>query len=103
MRSEDKNLIIATIILCMVIAVIAPFIASNNPDGLEKSADKLMSNPDTEPVIQSPLPEYTIEPLGKQGEILAMIMGILVTLILAYIVGVLLKKRNPPQVSKEKK
>jgi cobalt/nickel transport protein len=103
MRTEDKNLIIATIILCLVISVLAPFIASSNPDGLEKSAEQLTGNPDMKPVIQSPMPDYTIEPLGKQGEILAMILGILVTLVLAYIVAILIRRRKPPQASEEKK
>ncbi len=94
MRPKDRNLIIAGIIICLVIAVLSPFIASNNPDGLEKSAEQLMNNPDTQPVIQAPLPDYTIEPLGKLGKIVALVLGILVTLVVSYIIAVILRRRN---------
>jgi cobalt/nickel transport protein len=101
MKTKDRNLIITAVILCLVIGILAPFIASSDPDGLEKSAEELMGNPDTDPVIQSPMPDYTIEPLGKIGEILAMAVGIFVTLIVAYLVGMLIRRRkNPPESSK---
>ncbi len=99
MKTTDRNLIIGAVVLCLVIGALAPFIASPNPDGLEKSAGELMSNPDTEPVIQSLFPDYTIEPFGKVGEIVAMALGIVITLIIAYLVSLLLKRRNPPQKS----
>jgi len=99
MRPKDRNLVIAGIFLCLVIAVLAPFIASSNPDGLGKSAEQLMGNPDTAPVIQAPLPDYTIEPLGKLGEIVALVLGVLMTLVLAYVIAKLLKRKNPPKVS----
>jgi len=100
MRTEDRNLVIAAVILCLVIGALAPFLASANPDGLEKSAEQLMGNPDTEPAIQSPLPDYTIPGLGKLGEIVAMFAGILVTLFVAYGVAMFIRKRNPPEASK---
>jgi cobalt/nickel transport protein len=100
MRTKDRNFVIAAILLCVVIAVLAPFIASPNPDGLEKSAEQLMGNPETEPVLQSPMPDYTIEPFGKMGEIFAMILGILVTLAVAYGVAMFIRRRNPSEASK---
>jgi cobalt/nickel transport protein len=99
MKTKDRNLIIAAILLCVVIAILAPFIASPNPDGLEKSAEQLMGNPETEPVLQSPMPDYTLEPFGKMGEIVAMILGILVTLGVAYGVAILIRRRSPPETS----
>jgi cobalt/nickel transport protein len=101
MRTEDRNLVIAAVILCLVIGILAPFIASSNPDGLEKSAEQLMGNPDTEPAINAPMSDYTIPGLGKIGEVAAMFVGILVTLIVAYIVATLIRRRKtPPEASK---
>ena len=39
MEKRDKTLIIIAIAICVVICCLAPFIASGNPDGLEKSAE----------------------------------------------------------------
>ncbi len=99
MKAQDRNLVIAVVILCLIIGALAPFIASPNPDGLEKSAEQLMGNPETEPVMESPFPDYTIESLGKFGEVIAMAVGILITLIAAYIIALLIRRRNPPKVS----
>jgi cobalt/nickel transport protein len=96
MSPRDKKFVMAGIAICIVIAIMSPFIASSNPDGLEKSAESLASNPEPEPAFESPLPDYTLEPLGKLGEIVALILGILVTLIIGYVVALLLRRRNPP-------
>jgi cobalt/nickel transport protein len=101
MSNNDRKLVIAAVILCLVIGILAPFIASSNPDGLEKSAEQLMGNPDTEPALQAPMSDYTVPGLGKLGEIVVMILGILVTLAIAYIFAMLLKRRNPPEASKD--
>ena len=99
MRTKDRNLLVTAVILCLVIGILAPFIASSNPDGLEKSAEQL-GNPNTQPVINAPMSDYSIPGLGKIGEIGAMFVGILVTLIIAYIVAILIKRRKtPPETS----
>jgi cobalt/nickel transport protein len=100
MSTNDKYLVIAGVIICLVIAVLSPFIASSNPDGLEKSAESLASNPEPEPALQSPFPDYTIGGLDKIGEIVALALGIILTLVIAYIVAILLRRRNPPKASK---
>jgi cobalt/nickel transport protein len=101
MRTNERNLIIAAVILCLVIGILAPFIASSNPDGLEKSAEQLMGNPDTEPALNAPMSDYIIPGLGKLGEIAAMFAGILLTLIVAYLVAMLIRRRKtPPEKSK---
>lgn len=100
MESRDKKLIIAGLAICLIIAVLSPFIASSNPDGLEKSAEQIRGNTETEPVLESPMPDYTIESLGKLGEIGALALGALVTLILGYLIALILKRKNPPEASK---
>ncbi|MGZ4857752.1 MAG: PDGLE domain-containing protein [Methanobacteriaceae archaeon] len=101
MSSNNKKLVIAAVILCLVIGILAPFIASSYPDGLEKSAEQLMSNSNTEPAVNAPMSGYTIHGLGKLGKIVAIILGILGTLVIAYLFAMLLKRRNPPEASKE--
>ena len=39
MDNRDKTLIIVAIVICVIICCLAPFIASGDPDGLEKSAE----------------------------------------------------------------
>ena len=99
MRPNDRNLIIAGVIICLIIAIMAPFIASTNPDGLEKSAEQI-STTEEGGIFEAPLPDYTIEPLGKLGEITALAIGILVTLSIAYLLAILIRRRNPPEASK---
>ncbi|MBC7117860.1 PDGLE domain-containing protein [Methanothermobacter tenebrarum] len=91
MKSRDKKLIVGGVIIALIIAVLAPFLASSNPDGLESTAEKVMPNPETEPVIKSPLPDYTIPGLGKEGEVLSLVLGTIIVLIIAYGISVALK------------
>ncbi len=95
MSPKDKKLVLAGVAVCIVIAIMSPFIASSNPDGFEKSAEQLAANPEPEPAFDSPLPDYTYEPLGKIGEIGALALGAIITLGLGYGIALLLKKRNP--------
>ncbi|MDI9624284.1 MAG: PDGLE domain-containing protein [Methanothermobacter sp.] len=91
MKSRDKKLIVGGAIIALIIAALAPFLASQNPDGLESTAEKVMPNPETEPVIESPLPDYTIPGLGKEGEVLALVLGTIIVLIIAYGISAALK------------
>jgi cobalt/nickel transport protein len=99
MNTRDKYFVIAGVIICLVIAVMSPFLASPDPDGLEKSAEDVGVG-ETEPAFESPFPDYSIEGLDKVGEIAALALGIIITLIIAWLVAILLRRRNPPEVSK---
>jgi cobalt/nickel transport protein len=100
MKKSDRNLIIGAVIICLIIGILAPFLASSNPDGLEKSAEQL-STTEESGVVQVPFADYTIPGLGKIGEIGAMFIGIIVTLIVAFFVAMLIARRKtPPETSK---
>jgi cobalt/nickel transport protein len=99
MNRRDKSFVIGGIIICLVIAVMSPFLASPDPDGLEKSAENVGVG-ETEAALSAPFPDYAIEGLDKIGEIAALALGILVTLGLAWLVALLIRRRNPPEVSK---
>ena len=95
LSKSDKTLIIVTVIICIVIACIAPFLASSNPDGLEKTAeDSNVPEEVATAAVSSPLPDYSFEPLGKIGEIGALIIGIIITLLVAFGISYVIKKRN---------
>lgn len=98
MSTKDKYFVIGGLIICLVIAFMSPFIASPDPDGLEKSAENVGVG-ETEAALQAPMPDYTIEGLDKIGEIAALAIGIIITLIIAYVVALLLRRRNPPETS----
>ena len=99
MNPKDKKIVLAGLAVCIIIAVLAPFIASSNPDGLEKTAQDV-STTEESGVYEAPMPDYTIPFLGEDnpyGGIIALIIGILITLALAYIAAFALRKRNPPK------
>ena len=59
MSPKDKKLVLAGLAICIVIAVLAPFIASSNPDGLEKSAEDLSTTQESG-IYEAPMPDYTM-------------------------------------------
>jgi cobalt/nickel transport protein len=98
MNKKDKTFVIGAIAVCLLLAVLSPFIASSNPDGLEKSAQNV-GVPEAESTINSPFQDYTIGGLGKIGGIVALIIGIIITLGIAWLVAILIKRRKPPELS----
>jgi len=98
MNTKDKYFILGGLIICLVIAFMSPFLASPDPDGLEKSAEDV-GVPEAEASYTAPFPDYSIEGLEKVGEIAALAIGIIITLIIAYVVAMLLRRRNPPETS----
>lgn len=98
MSTRDKYFIIGGVVICLVIAFMSPFLASPDPDGLEKSAEDV-GVPEVESSYQAPFPDYAIEGLDKIGEIAALAIGIIITLAIAYIVAMLLRRRNPPETA----
>jgi len=96
MNARDKKFLTAGIIVALIIAVLAPFLASPNPDGLESTAEKVMPNPETEPVLESPLPDYTLPALGDSpfGGVVSMVIGTILVLAIAYGVGAVFRGRE---------
>ncbi len=95
MDSRDKTLVIVAIIICVVICCLSPFIASGDPDGLEKSAeDANVAEDVATEVFASPFPDYTYEPLASIGEVGVLILGVVVTLLCGLGVATIMKKRS---------
>lgn len=87
------------IAIALLLAVLAPFLASPDPDGLESAAggiveeSKMSQIEATEPVVSSPMPDYSIEGLGKSGEVAAIAVGTLAVLIISFGFGKIFKKK----------
>ena len=94
LSKKDGYLIIVAVIICIIISCLSPFIASGNPDGLEKSAED--SNvPDSveHSYINVIMPDYTIGD-SAIGEIAALIIGGIITLCLGYGLAYIVRKSN---------
>ena len=97
----DKNmaLIAVAVIICVVICVLSPYIASGDPDGLEKSAEDsgLAEDFAVEEINGIPdalFPDYAFasNPDSQPLQIVALIIGVIITLGLGYGVAYVLKK-----------
>lgn len=97
LSKKDGYLIITAVVICIVISCLSPFIASGNPDGLEKSAQDAGLSEDysvdgLNEVYSAPFPDYTFEPLGSLGEIGVLILGAVICLVAGLIIGKIIKK-----------
>jgi len=89
----SKKTLMVGIVIALLIAGLAPFLASSNPDGLESAAEKFASAEGRDYVaFDSPMPDYAIEGMGKIGEVLAVMIGTLLMAVMAYGAGMVLKK-----------
>ncbi|MDI9434754.1 MAG: PDGLE domain-containing protein [Euryarchaeota archaeon] len=99
MKTTDRNFIIGGLVIAIIIAILAPFLASSNPDGLESAAESL-GVPEFDAVIQSPLPDYAIPGMEDNpwGGVVALIGGtVLVLLVVLGLAKVLAKKKGNNQ------
>ncbi|WP_299525701.1 PDGLE domain-containing protein [uncultured Methanobrevibacter sp.] len=99
LSKKDGYLILVAVIICIIISCLSPFIASGNPDGLEKSAEDAGLSEDynvdgLNGIYSSPFPDYTFEPLGSIGEIGVLILGVVISLAVGLAIGKILKKRS---------
>ncbi len=95
---DNKTFIIAGLLISLLIGIVAVFLASGDPDGLESSALVVSGQKDLtglspeegDPEViatgsfayESPMPDYALgEEMGSTGGIIAIIAGILITLL----------------------
>lgn len=81
MKSRDKNLVIGGLLVAIVVAILAPFLASSDPDGLESAAEKVMLIEEPEPAFEAPMPDYLIPAWGENplGGVVSIVLGTLLT------------------------
>lgn len=95
----NMKLFYAGIAIALLLAVLAPFLASSDPDGLESAAggvveeSKMSQIEETEPALSSPMSDYSIEGLGKSGEVVAIAVGTLAVLVISLGLGKVFSKK----------
>ena len=113
MDKKNTYLIVIVVIICIAIGCLSPFIASQNPDGLEKTVEEINNsqcngsggqhqhqygkqdtNIQEKKVINAPFADYSINGLGKYGEILVLIIGTILVLIIGIGIGKLLQRKK---------
>ena len=98
MSPKNKKLLLGGLAIAIIIGILSPFIASTNPDGLDASADHLnQSVVDNPPGYwHAPFDEYLVPQLGDGplAGIAALVIGVLMTLALAYGVTEIIKRRK---------
>ncbi|WP_406670520.1 PDGLE domain-containing protein [Methanolobus sp. ZRKC4] len=97
-KGINMKFLYAGIAIALLISVLAPFLASSDPDGLESAAmgvideAKMTAIEEMAPVFESPMPDYAIEGQGKMGEVLAVVIGTLLVLGISFALGKVAKK-----------
>ena len=94
MEKKDMTLIGVALLICVIICVLSPYIASGDPDGLEKSAEDsgLAEDFSVEEINGIPdaiFPDYAFanDPDNQVLQIVALVIGAIVTLALGYAVA----------------
>ena len=101
MDKKDVSLIIVAVVICVVISCLSPYIASGDPDGLEKSAEdaNVPEGYQVEQINGIPeaiFPDYAFlnAPDNQVLQIVALVIGTILTLGIGYGVATILKSRN---------
>jgi len=101
MDKKTKQLLIGGLIIAILIAVLSAFIASSDPDGLEKAMEdilpeELLHEVEESHLIESPMPDYEIGLIGggSIGNLISFSLGTIVVFILALGLGYILKRKR---------
>jgi len=114
---DRRTFIIAGIVVALIIAVAAPFLASGNPDGLESAffsmygaktvtgseldegqvehaEEAVVEKTGNDPGFEAPLPDYSVPGLDKAGEVFAIVGGTLVMFVLVWGISAVVSGRR---------
>ena len=97
MSNNNMKFLVAGLAVAVLISVLAPFLASSNPDGLESAAEGVMDEStlahmeESEPFVSSPMPDYAIAGQGKMGEVIAILAGTIGILAITFGFGKVMK------------
>ena len=99
MDKKDTTLIVVAIVICVIICVLSPYIASGDPDGLEKSAEDAglaedFSIEEINGIPEAIFPDYAFanDPDNQVLQIVALVVGVIVTLLVGYGIAYIVKK-----------
>ena len=101
MDKKDTYLIVIAIVICIVICCLSPYIASGDPDGLEKSAEDSglaedFAIEEINGIPEAIFPDYAFanDPENQGLQIVALVVGAILTLVVGYGVAAIVKRRN---------
>ena len=101
MDKKDMTLIGVAVIICIIICVLSPYIASGDPDGLEKSAEDSglpedFSVEEIKGIPQAIFPDYAFanDPDNQVLQIVALVLGTIITLAVGYGIAAIIRNRN---------
>lgn len=101
MDKKDMTLIGVAIVICVIICVLSPYIASGDPDGLEKSAEDSglaedFAVEEIKGIPNATFPDYAFanDPENQGLQIIALIIGTVATLVVGYGVAEIVRRRN---------
>lgn len=101
MEKKDTYLIVVAVIICIVICCLSPYIASGDPDGLEKSAEDAglaedFSIEEIKGIPEAIFPDYAFanDPENQVLQIVALVLGAIITLLAGYGVAAIIRSRN---------
>ena len=95
--NRNSKLLIAGLIIALSIAILAPFLASSNPDGLESTAEEVDEAEDREAgYYEAPMPDYAFPGIGDErfAGVMAIVIGTVLMFLLALIFFTLTPKKN---------
>jgi cobalt/nickel transport protein len=101
MDKKDTYLIVVAVVICIIICCLSPYIASGDPDGLEKSAEDsgLAEDFSIEEISGIPdavFPDYAFanEPDNQLLQVVALVIGTVATLVVGFAVASIVRRRN---------
>lgn len=101
MEQKDKYLIVVAVVICIIICCLSPYIASGDPDGLEKSAEDAgvpedFSIEEIKGIPEAIFPDYAFpaDPENQVLQIVALVVGVLITFVVGYAISTVVKRRN---------
>ena len=101
MDKKDTYLIVVAVVICIIISCLSPYIASGDPDGLEKSAEDAgvpedFSIEEINGIPDAIFPDYAFadDPDNQVLQIVALVIGAIVTLAVGYGVAEVVKRRK---------
>ena len=101
MDKKDQYLIVVAVVICIIVSCLSPYIASGDPDGLEKSAEDsgLAEDFQIEEINGIPeaiFPDYAFayNPDDQALQVVALSIGVIITLGLGYAVAEIVKNRS---------
>ncbi|AMD18421.1 cobalt ABC transporter permease [Methanobrevibacter sp. YE315] len=101
MDKKDTYLIVVAVVICIIICCLSPYIASGDPDGLEKSAEDSglaedFSIEEIKGIPDAIFPDYAFanDPENQALQIVALVIGAILTLGVGYAVAEIVRSRN---------